>query len=78
MEAVALLIVATGDLGEQPVGALIWSTGAAELRLENLPRDGFRIVAGKAEENCASSIFEIHVLADGRVRANQQVIGKLH
>lgn len=76
-QAGALLMVATGDLGETPVGALIWTTELVELRAEKLPAEGFRIIAKRYDETCSPVTVEVHVLADGTVRADRQRLGEL-
>jgi hypothetical protein len=82
MQAGALLMVALGDIGETPVGALIWTSKTVELAVEKLstgkaPPEGFRIIARRYDENCSAATVEVHVLADGTVLAGQQPLGKL-
>lgn len=77
MQAAAFLLVGKGDIGEVPVGALIWSTGPVALKLEALPTRGFKIIGERDGEPCSPMALEIQIVADGTVLADKQELGKV-
>ena len=77
MTSIGFLLVSTGDLGAQPVGALIWVSKLVNAQLQKNTEDGFNIVVGDAGATCSQSIVSIHVLADGTVLADSKNLGKV-
>lgn len=77
MQAAAFLLVGTGDIGEIPVGALIWSTEAVELKLETLSTGGFKITGARFDQSCSPATLAIRVIADGNVMSGEQKLGRV-
>jgi hypothetical protein len=79
MSAVAFVLVSTGDLGSEPVAAIIWMdepTGGATLQKDG--SDGFKIALGGARTNCTQSAVSIRMRADGVITADSTILGQLH
>ena len=77
MQAAGFLLVGRGDIGEVPVGALIWSSGPIVLQLETVPTGDFRIMGGRFDDVCTPVGLKVGVHADGMVFVDQQEIGKV-
>jgi hypothetical protein len=76
LRAVAFMLVGMGDIDEQPVGALIWSSEELHLGLARVAETGIKIVS--AGKDCDSSTIEITVQADGTVLAGGKFLGRVH
>jgi hypothetical protein len=79
MRAVAFVLVSTGDLGSEPVAAIIWMnepTGGATLQKDG--SDGFKIALGGAGTDCPQSAVSIRMRADGVITADSTNLGQLH
>jgi hypothetical protein len=76
-QAVAFLLVGMGDIEEQPVGALIWSSEAVTLTLEKVADTWIRITSTGSNQACVPVSVEVRMLADGTVIAGNQILGKV-
>jgi hypothetical protein len=74
--ALGFLLVSTGDIGSQPVGALIWTDRSARAVLKGAS-DGFVIEFANTDRKCADVISAIHVRVDGTVVADDRPLGRL-
>jgi hypothetical protein len=77
LHAAALLLVGMGDIDEDPVGALVWSSEVVDLSLKHLGNDEFMITAHGAGKGCTPAQIGFRVIADGTVVAGHQLLGKV-
>jgi hypothetical protein len=75
--AIGFLIVSRGDIGDVPVGALIWSSEPANLKLTKSRDGGFDIHFSSSSNDCLPSVVTVRVQANGVVKASERVLGKL-
>jgi hypothetical protein len=75
--AAALLLIGMGDIDENPVGALVWSSEVVDLSLKHLGNDEFLMTAHGAGKDCTPVNIKFRVGADGTVVAGHQLLGKV-
>jgi hypothetical protein len=75
--ALAFLLVSTGDIGGEPVGALIWTDRSLRAVLKPGTPNEFVVEFVDADRKCTETSTVIRVQADGTVMANSQRLGQL-
>jgi hypothetical protein len=77
MMAVAFLLISTGDIGGQPIGALIWSSESTGAKLVKDTHGGFEIILGDATQGCSKTTVSIGVSDNGTVVADKKSLGQV-
>ena len=77
MRAVAFVLVSRGDLGDVPVGAIIWTDSPGPTTVQAYNGAGFPIVIGDDGASCVAPKILFSIGTDGTVSVGSKRLGQI-